>query len=760
MELEGNLPGSLVEAMNDLAECQVFNALSFGQGKAVSPGLAVPDLRYSKQLVAYIPSDGVRAMNDAISSYVTQHPFDLEPASCSWEKVLSEMDNAQREYEQKGKIGAVQLRPRSSSGFQHNLTTVLDCIPTDNGLGILKAGLAVIFNAVKRRSDACQRIFKCFSSVPSLLEKARDLKPIYEDEPRLDLRLQALYKALFQSIPDLIDILLRQKKDGQGRPANGKTMFSKVKKTLVARRDDIFGDPVKKVDFLVEPINKAVADLDECVQLLNYKNAAETNAAVNQLVESHERGWEELRQKLEATDKGVRETNELMARVVTVADRFLAEQSRKTCIAGSCPHRSDSASPRRVGWSSKSPAAPVILHHVHQMDLINAIASHRGHRGHWLPMQQMRSLVSKGAQFGEGALGRAYYLLSTPAFKRWISHASPAALLVEGHALDDVQGSVSPLSVFCAALAASLHDAGGGGGGVLFFACRLARDGGELGGPLALARSLLGQLLTQRMRWRGGARYPRLDFLRRNDRLWPDLCGDDGLVLNGVYGRRRPLPAPPQISDEYGEGEDSDGPGGSDDGDLKDRRRQLAALLYTFKTLVRQLSPDAPLYIVLDDAAAYETEIGGWHRDVAQVARYLFGLCAGGHGGPPVKLLATAPGRFDKLDTMARDRLGPAAAVVGLGEHTAPSLHSARSTVESLYGMAAVRRRPGDEERGGNVSSLRRRRSYGDGGHGSRRPGERRRASDHVLGMDDGARSDDDGSDGDGGDWQRPGRTW
>ncbi|KAL8421133.1 hypothetical protein RB596_002070 [Gaeumannomyces avenae] len=444
MELEGNLPGSLVEATNDPAEGQLFDDWSFGEGKAVFPGLAAPDLRYSEQLVAYTPSDGVRAMNDAISSYVDQHPFGLEPASCSWDKVFSEMDNAKQEYEGKGKIEALRLRLRlrlrHGNGVQRNLTPVLDCIPTDNGLGILKAGLAVIFNAVKRRSDACERIFQCFSSVPSLLEKAQDLESIHKNEPKLGRRLQALHEALFQSIPALIDILLRQEKDGQGRPANGQTMFSKMKKTIVARRDDIFGDPVNKVDSLVEPINKAVADLDECVRLLDSRNIQEVvgdmteiKTSFHQLKEDMKQDRMELTRERETTERNNRRIiaqeheaaerhREWMAEIAMLATgfrRFLAEGKRRASIDGSYTSGSAS-SPRRTG-PPRSLAAPVV-HNVGLVDLIDAIASHRAHR---LPVQHMRALVGKGGEFEEAALGRAYYLLGMPAFRRWISHASP-----------------------------------------------------------------------------------------------------------------------------------------------------------------------------------------------------------------------------------------------------------------------------------------------------------------------------------------------
>ncbi|KAL8392082.1 hypothetical protein RB599_004844 [Gaeumannomyces hyphopodioides] len=749
MELEGNLPRSFVKIMNDREGRQRFEDWCSREGQTISPDLATTGLRYSEQLVAYIPSDGIQAMNDAISSYVTQHPFDLEPASCSWGTVFGEMDNAKREYEEKGKIGAFRLRLRHGNGVQRNLAPFLECIPTDNGLGILKAGLAVIFNAVKRRSDACEKVFECFASIPSTLVRAQNLTLIHHDEPELGLRLRALHSALFQSIPALIDTLLRQKKGGQGRPANEQTVFSKVRRTIAAGSDDLFGDPVKKVESLVKPINKAVTDLNECARLLNSRN-------IQWLVDGSKREWKETAQERKetaqerkaATQERKAATQERKAAAqerkaaekhrrgmdsfITHLYRFVAEHKHKASLAGS--YTSSSASSRRVG-PSNPPAVPFI-HDVDQAGLIDAIASHRGHR---LPIQHMRSLVSKGTQFEEGALGRAYYLLSTPAFKRWIGHASSSALLVEGHAIADVQDSVSPLSVFCAALAASLHDAGGGGGGggVLFFACRLARNDGELGGPLGLAKSLLGQLLTQRLRWGAGrdarARYPRLDFLRQSKRLWPHLCGEDGLVvLNGAYDGPRP---PRTSGGESSEDEDkSESEGSDDDDDLKDR--QLAALLHVFKMLVRQLPPDAPLYIVLDDVATYETALSGRLDDIRQIARCLFDMCADQRRGrgPPIKLLATAPGRFREVVRIARDRRRAAGAVtvVGLREHAAPSLHSARSAIGSLREVAAPP---------GSVS------------------GRRRRASDRVLDVDV-AHSDDDGSDGDGGDWLRHGRRW
>lgn len=95
----------------------------------------------------------------------------------------------------------------------------------------------------------------------------------------------------------------------------------------------------------------------------------------------------------------------------------------------------------------------------------------------------------------QSSLGRGRYILVTPQFQQLLSAPSSSVLLVDGHCQDECDGKVSPISIFCASLAATL--AHNPALMVLhFFAGQHSfLDGDPARGPHGLIRSLICQVL-------------------------------------------------------------------------------------------------------------------------------------------------------------------------------------------------------------------------------------------------------------------------
>lgn len=111
------------------------------------------------------------------------------------------------------------------------------------------------------------------------------------------------------------------------------------------------------------------------------------------------------------------------------------------------------------------------------------------------PYLDRDDVLWKGHTMSPGSLGRGRYILATPQFQQLLLAPSSGVLLVDGHCQDECDGKVSPISVFCASLAAMLahnptlmvlH----------FFASQHSfLDDDPARGPRGLMRSLICQVL-------------------------------------------------------------------------------------------------------------------------------------------------------------------------------------------------------------------------------------------------------------------------
>ncbi|RSM04786.1 hypothetical protein CDV31_009877 [Fusarium ambrosium] len=213
---------------------------------------------YDKDSSRWVSTRENPDLRAAIQRYLETEPAsdfwdNFNPDSCSWDQVFAELEDTKTVYRSKADGNPIRRCFRHGQGFSRNMMPLLESIPQDDGLGLLKGGLQIIFNAVKRRTDTCEKIFASFEHIPSCIVDAEQLRRSYPQDESLFTAINNLYDQLIKSIPPLIDILLR------------KSNSSKIKKI----GKSVFGDSVVEVDGILKPLKNAEKRLEQCRSHLN-----------------------------------------------------------------------------------------------------------------------------------------------------------------------------------------------------------------------------------------------------------------------------------------------------------------------------------------------------------------------------------------------------------------------------------------------------------------------------------------------------------
>lgn len=69
----------------------------------------------------------------------------FDPDTCTWNQVQDELNKVEDEYQLKAKRNPIR-RAFRGEGLTRNLTPILEGIPENDGLGLLKGGLIILFN--------------------------------------------------------------------------------------------------------------------------------------------------------------------------------------------------------------------------------------------------------------------------------------------------------------------------------------------------------------------------------------------------------------------------------------------------------------------------------------------------------------------------------------------------------------------------------------------------------------------------------------
>ncbi|KAI6272658.1 hypothetical protein MCOR27_008257 [Pyricularia oryzae] len=647
MEVEGQKPQSLREILDEEEERRLFKHYMTVETTAFPHDLAKCD-----------HSSLFRALNDAIGSYLKENPLGLNPGTCTWTDVADELEKSEAEYKRSNKF-----LHRHGAGMMRSLVPALDCIPSDSGIAPIKGGLMIIFNAVKRRSETCEKILECFSSVTQWLVKAHRLQNLHKRDDKLTNKVREFYCKLFECLSSLISVLLRRDKSSitlsAEPPSRWSEKISKGKSIVGRAFKDVFGDAANEVEDILVPVKSALSSLKEYSRFLDSagiqtanRNILEASREIKQTrsgVAGLNYKFDQLREEMERrqceTENLVRgrldDRDNVLKEIWNRVHDMFADALRCTPIADSRPHSS-----KRLQIMDSQTSRQRQFWNLDINKLLNAIASDEGHETAIFDRDDM---VRKQSLFKPKAMSRANQLFETEKFGDWMTSTESEFLMVEGHCLQESQGVVSPLTIFAASLA---HVLGAGAFDEespteaipLFFACgQHSSTEDELSGPQGIMRSFISQLLVSNIRWTASAadesRTPDLGFLQERRSIWPEICKQS---LGRVDATR-------SIN--------KDGGNATREPNHKNKNRperdRLQTLLHLFEELVDQIPQASTVYCIIDGISYYENP---WQEDLLLLVKTLAEICddqRSGLNGPRLKILMTSPGRFYWLHTFA-----------------------------------------------------------------------------------------------------------
>lgn len=98
-------------------------------------------------------------MRHALSRYIQenkQQRFDFDLERCTWENLFEQLENARTAYKVKAEGNPFRRAFRHGEALSRNFGPLLEAIPNDDGMGVLRGALALLFNVhstVLLRSD-------------------------------------------------------------------------------------------------------------------------------------------------------------------------------------------------------------------------------------------------------------------------------------------------------------------------------------------------------------------------------------------------------------------------------------------------------------------------------------------------------------------------------------------------------------------------------------------------------------------------------
>ncbi|KAK3379140.1 hypothetical protein B0T24DRAFT_646818 [Lasiosphaeria ovina] len=158
-------------------------------------------------------SEGLR---EALRQY---QKLDIDPRlnlhvdNCTWGDVFQCMANAQADYEQKAKKwrGCVRKLFRQAGDIADHVDPLLGLIPDEYGLGVIGAGISLIFMLAKTASQNRDTILAAFEEIPAIVASARTKLKLQPDDEVLKACGSRLDVTILVSVSELVGSLLPSK---------------------------------------------------------------------------------------------------------------------------------------------------------------------------------------------------------------------------------------------------------------------------------------------------------------------------------------------------------------------------------------------------------------------------------------------------------------------------------------------------------------------------------------------------------------------
>ncbi|KAK4208178.1 hypothetical protein QBC37DRAFT_405546 [Rhypophila decipiens] len=372
-------------------------------------------------------------------SYCTTNMQEL----CSWDHVIEELRDARRVYEEKGQKNPVRRALRHGASISRAVMPLIDSLPQENGAGLLQGAIKIIFHAVQRRSDTCEKIFEAFENIPQTIKMAETLRGIYPNEESLLRCLGGLYYQLTKSLPQLIDVLLRR--------AN----CSAIKKHCKS----IFGDSLAEGENILRPITEAERRLLMCQRQLDSKRIAQTSNHSQITLEKVEIMIQRVTEMdanvgghittamhtLEPLLENLRLERDKSVETLWQENTWLRQHiDHLTKMANTCYISMEEILRCRAIASEIQQARPELHRESRQARnrqigvavQVTVPITVCSNKQQAVPAQDLYLIRRKYHSFSTTAVAQAQYLLTVPRFMMWLWEPGSDMLLVDGHCKD------------------------------------------------------------------------------------------------------------------------------------------------------------------------------------------------------------------------------------------------------------------------------------------------------------------------------------
>ncbi|KAK1847026.1 hypothetical protein CCHR01_10363 [Colletotrichum chrysophilum] len=370
----------------------------------------------------------------------------LEVRDSSWDLVFEQMAAAKARNEEKS-----GLRSKISTG-NDVLSAYISLLPDDYGIGILKGGLALIFDATKAHDENRNRIVETFETIPDSILTINMAFDLLDADPA-DMKVQAeAISMLLEDLPVLIKILLGKEK-----------WYCKVVKLLLLSIPETM-----TIDDSLSRWKRKVVQLQEHVQRMKWKMCSKFSVELK-----------DIGAELKRSDVGI---------------RALLAESKSMQVALFDNVKKDYASillevetlRRKVSQHSITEQPRVSL--IESVQLVEILGISLGNLA-----DDLATVVGHSERFDSDDRAKAQWSLQTDEFRSWLRENHSSLLLVDGELQDSM---ISPLSGICGGIVGALMQ--NRSSAVAFFFAGLHVDMQQPdidSGPVPMMRSLIAQLL-------------------------------------------------------------------------------------------------------------------------------------------------------------------------------------------------------------------------------------------------------------------------
>ncbi|EFY96693.1 hypothetical protein MAA_07754 [Metarhizium robertsii ARSEF 23] len=621
---------------------------------------------YPEEAESELPdeSEGLRAALIEYQNLEIDPRLSLDVDKCTWEDVFECMAGAEADYEQKSKgwRGVGRRLLRKAGDHAEDVDPWLKLIPPEYGMGIIGAGISIMFMLARDAKEAREKILDTFAEIPIIVASAKAKLRAFPDRQELKSCSEKLNLEIIVSVSKLVGALLPEKHREKVpyfwfRSKLGKSTIDDVLKSLRGRADelkslvqDFVYEAIGETQWQTREIKKDTSGIKHDTSIL-LETASKLQGNTAGLMTMTSQVQTEMRtltsnfksvldndytrrlQIFEKKKEEAEKSRDVMARTL---EEVVAEKDRE------CERLR-----AEINYMRARTPVPGLMTVEEFLGAIGASTLIRQSTEDIDKVLRLRSSIHPMAE------AEAVSLLQTSAFRAWLRPGRSDAILIDGAgaAVDmfDPTERVSAKSVLCASLLATLCRPPRDPFQLFFFAGLHSSEKDPLSdGPRGMMRSLLCELVKEAYR-RGW--------------LYLDFIGDKA-YRDGI------------------------------------RTQNIHYLCQAFRQILERMemmeARDLSIYCVVDGIAQYEQR---WYDDLAVVVGMFRRIVNDNTLKPAFKLLLTGPQRVryvhDMLGLPPGKRLWTNAAVAG--EHPAAQLGMPLAAEQALL----VRRQQKVAERSG-----------------------------------------------------------